>query len=350
MTIEEKINAFVALGRHLQSSITNHQSPITKLIEKSCQSNGWFTTENIQFAIHSIAQNLTKENLTQWLSAYQSLITNHQSPITKRIAIVMAGNIPLVGFHDFLSVLLSGNIFVGKLSSQDTYLLPYLADALIQINPSFKKVIFFVERIENIDAVIATGSNNSSRYFEYYFAKYPHLIRKNRNAVAILSGQETREELTLLGKDIFQYFGLGCRNVSKLFIPKGYDFTNLFRALESYSAIFQHNKYANNYNYHKTLYLMNKIPFQDTGFLLFKEEATMTSPVAVLYYEYYATQDELDEKIMADKDKIQCVSFSNHPSLITNHPFNTVSFGNTQSPALWDYADEVDTMKFLLKL
>ena len=253
----------------------------------------------------------------------------------------MAGNIPLVGFHDFLCVLLSGNNVLAKLSSNDKVLLPYLSNYLIQQEPSLAARIAFTEgKMEGFDAVIATGSNNTSRYFEYYFGKKPNIIRKNRNSIAILTGKESTEELTALGEDIFRYYGLGCRNVSKIYVPKGYDFEPFFNAIFSYKDIVDQHKYANNYDYNKAVYLMSNFKILDNGFLILKEDDGQASPISVLFYAYYDAEETLEQELNAQEEQIQCIVSKK----------GGIGFGETQKPKLHDYADGVDTMEFLLKL
>jgi hypothetical protein len=256
----------------------------------------------------------------------------------------MAGNIPLVGFHDFLSVLISGNKALVKLSSNDTILLPYLTKVLFSIEPEFEDLIEFTdEKFIDFDGVIATGSNNTARYFEYYFGKYPNIIRKNRNSVAVLTGNESTEQLELLANDIFRYFGLGCRNVSKIYIPEDYNFDPFFKAMYSWRHVINQNKYMNNYDYNKAVYLMSNIPLLDNEFMLLKEDKSLSSPISILYYEYYSSMEELTSLIEVSREQIQCVvSECGMPG--------EVPFGTTQSPSLWDYADGVDTMEFLLNL
>jgi len=252
----------------------------------------------------------------------------------------MAGNIPLVGFHDFLSVLITGNKVLAKLSSNDTVLLPFLAKKLIEIEPGFAELIEFTEeRLSNFDAVIATGSNNTARYFEYYFGKYPSIIRKNRNSVAILTGNETPEQLDALAEDIFRYFGLGCRNVSKLFLPKDYNFDPFFNAMYGWKEIINNNKYINNYDYNKAVYLMSNIELLDNEFLLLKEDNGFSSPISVVFYQYYESEDELRKYLSENKEHIQAIVSE-----------KDIPFGAAQKPQLWDYADGVDTVSFLLNL
>lgn len=310
------------------------------LVKIQCQYNGWFTEDNVRHAIASISVSLTREKLEKWLLKYESEIKKNKT--CRKIGVIMAGNIPLVGFHDFLCVLTSGNIFIGKTSSNDKFLLPFVAEILISIEPAFKDLIFFTDnQVKNADAIIATGSNNSSRYFDYYFGKYPHVIRKSRNSVAVLNGTETARDLKNLGKDIFQYFGLGCRNVSKLFVPEGYDFDPFFKAIYEYKNVINNNKYGNNYDYNKVVYLMNKIKLIENGFLVLKEDTGLASPVAVLYYEYYPDKKTVSERLKANDHNIQCIVSGN------KEIEGVIGFGKTQYPGLWDYADGVDTMRFL---
>jgi hypothetical protein len=257
----------------------------------------------------------------------------------KTIAVVMAGNIPLAGFHDFLTVLMAGHSIMAKLSSKDSVLLSFLSEKLVAIEPRFRSKIALPSRLKNFDAVIATGSDNSSRYFNYYFGKYPHVIRKNRTSCAVLSGTESPEELRLLGRDVFSYFGLGCRNVSKIFIPEDFDPVSLLKAWDVYVDIIHHNKYHNNYEYQKSILLVNKLPFFDSGFIILQENEKLVSPISVVYLERYKSAADLEGKIGAIADKIQCTVGTMKPAL--------VPFGQAQSPELRDYADGVDTMKFL---
>ncbi len=353
MNINERSKAFVALGQFLAQFKTG---TIDKDIPYSCNEslfdkmdfqikqvvhyNGWFTQENVLFAIHTWAKTLEESNVNKWLSMY-----DFKGISTKTIGIITAGNIPLVGFHDFITVLMSGHKVLVKQSSNDQQLLPVLAEFLIGVSQEFSERIHFTEgTLKGMDAVIATGSNNTARYFEQYFGTYPHIIRKNRNAVAVLTGEESPEELSLLGEDIFRYFGLGCRSVSKIFIPEKYDFNLLFNAVYEQRKCIDYKKYQNNYDYNKTVYLMSQIPILDNGFFVLKEDTAYASPIATLFYEYYSSLDELKHKLMLEKDQIQCIVGSKDLKL------DTVPFGETQLPQLWDYADGVDTMRFLLQL
>ena len=302
--------------------------------------NSWYTRENLLYAIAHWGKLLTEKNLAAWRNAYRTS-TNISK---KRIAIIMAGNIPLVGFHDFLCVLLSGHGVLVKLSSNDNVLLPFINKFLTDHDNSLKKNISFSEeQLADFDAVIATGSNNTSRYFEYYFGKYPSIIRKNRNSVAILSGKETTEQLENLGEDIFRYFGLGCRSVSKIFVPQGYNFDSFFNAIFKWKHLLDHHKYVNNYDYNKAVYLMSEIRILDNGFLILKEDKSFASPIATLFFEYYTNKEELQQHLQNEMQHIQCiVSFG--------FTEGEVRFGETQIPFLNDYADGVDTMKFLMEL
>lgn len=352
MTLEKRINAFVELGSFLTQYSSKHQNDklvvlnqlffndFDILINNQKPFNGWFTPENVALAIDAVAGMLTRENLEKWLIKYSIKENN----IPKRVGVVMAGNIPLVGFHDFLSVLITGNIVVAKTSKEDSLLIKKIAEILIKIEPDFKQQIEFTDKLENFDAVIATGSNNTARYFEYYFGKYPNIIRKNRNSVAVLSGHETAEELVELGKDIFQYFGLGCRNVSKLYVPKNYSFNLFFESiLKDYQHVVDNNKYGNNYDYNRAVYLLGNNALLDNNFVLLKEEASLSSPVAVLHYEFYNDLEQLTQQLKIQNEQIQCiVSHLDIPQAI--------NLGKAQQPDLWDYADGVDTLEFLLKV
>lgn len=352
MTLETKKSKFVELGKFLSqfSSIENPSKndvlgndlffdECLNLIALSQSHNGWYTPEQVCFAFQSWAKALAQEKLDQWLSAYD--FTDRQP---KTIALILAGNIPLVGFHDFLSVLISGHNVLVKTSSNDQHLLPFIAKYLIHIAPEFKDKITFIEgKLENFDAVIATGSNNTARYFEYYFKDKPSIIRKNRNSVALLTGEESREQLEALGEDIFRYFGLGCRNVSKLFVPKNYSFDAFFEAIFKYKEVIEYEKYANNYDYNKAVFLMSNFKLLDNGFLTIKEDNGYSSPISSTFYEFYENIDEVIKRLQDDEDKIQCIVSNN---LISN----SIPFGQTQSPELWDYADNVDTISFLLTI
>ncbi len=340
MNLEERIDSFSDLGRILRDSIEGksnfYSDQLNKLIDSQEKHNQFFTPENVRMAIKAIADELTFENLLKWTENYPELKIKH-NPL--RVGVVMAGNIPLAGFHDLLTVLISGNNIIAKTSSKDSELIMQISEILCSVCPYFStKIVFTDGLLKNFDAVIATGSDNSSRYFEYYFGKYPHVIRKNRNSIAIIDGYETDQELENLGIDIFSYFGLGCRNVSKIYLPGGYDLHNAIKTWSRFSYVRNHNKYANNYDYNMAIYLVSKEKFLDTGFLLLKENKNLSSPVAVLYYEYYSSLEKLSAGIDNIRQKIQCIAGKKN-----------IPFGKTQFPKLWDYADNFDTLDFLLK-
>lgn len=352
MKLEKRINAFVKLGLFLGQYETGQKNSdlvelnktfydeFDALINRQKAMNGWFDRQNVLHAIKGVSSFLTNEKLTKWLGSY-----NLESIASKRVGIIMAGNIPLVGFHDYLCVVLVGHHLKAKLSSDDNQLLRVISKIVVSIEPEFSQQISFVEKLEEIDAVIATGSNNTARYFEHYFGKYPNIIRKNRNSVAILNEQDSQEDLEKLSKDVFMYYGLGCRNVSKLYVPNGYDFDRLFKAFfETHQDIINNNKYANNYDYNKAIYLMGKEPILDNNFVLLRESIEITSPVGVLHYEYYDDIEGVKQTITERNEEIQCVVSS------TNTPIETVGFGEAQSPLLSDYADNIDTIKFLTQL
>ncbi|EGV44856.1 acyl-CoA reductase [Bizionia argentinensis JUB59] len=352
MDLQKRINAFVELGKFLGQFSTDpfekndsvlHNDMFFEgfkhQIKLAQEHNAWFNKENLIFAFNGWSKSLTESNINNWLENYSF---NEFTP--KKVAIIMAGNIPLVGFHDFLSVLISGHDVVVKQSSNDKQLLPFLAKYVESVEPEFKgKITFTIEKLDKFDAVIATGSDNTGRYFEYYFRNKPSIIRKNRNSLAVLSGEETLEELEALSEDIFRYYGLGCRNVSKLLVPKGYDFQNFFKAMYKWHPIIHQNKYANNYDYNKAVYLMSEFEMLENGFLMIKEDSSYSSPIATMFYEYYENSNALKEKLKADSDKIQCVVSK---GLLADE----IPFGQTQNPQLWDYADNVDTIAFLLKI
>lgn len=346
----EKKNCFIALGKFLSQfsldnsaknpSVVNNDlfyDDFLNLIDLSQSHNGWFTPNQVHFAIQSWAEALTEENLNLWLSKY-----DFSTVQPKTVALILAGNIPLVGFHDFLSVVISGHKVLVKTSSNDQKLLPFLAKYLISIHPELENYITFTEgKMEGFDAVIATGSNNTARYFEYYFKDKPSIIRKSRNSVAVLTGNETSEDLANLGEDIFRYFGLGCRNVSKLFVPKGYNFDDFFQAIYEQKDVIYYEKYANNYDYNKAVFLMSNFKLLDNEFLTIKEDSSYASPISSVFYEYYEDVNEIKNRLEIEAEQVQCIVSNG----ITE---NSIAFGQTQKPNLWDYADNVDTLEFLL--
>jgi hypothetical protein len=335
MKPEERISAFVKLGDYLRNM---SEAEFDIVWPQANAKNPWFTKESVKSAFEGISFMLNGEKLAKWAEAY-----NLNSGNSKKVGLVLPGNIPLAGFHDLMSVLISGHSAIAKLSSDDPFLPEFVAGKLISFNPGFKERIRFEERLAGIDAVIATGSDNSARYFTYYFSKYPNIIRKNRNSVGILTGRETEEDFTNLGTDIFTYFGLGCRSISKLYVPKGYSFQQLLDNLNTFHPVTNHYKYNNNYDYNKSIYLVNSVPHLDTGFLLVKEDKQISSPISVLFYEQYEDLNTLKIEMDAITDKIQCI--------VSGSEFTSgIPFGSAQRPELWDYADKVDTMRFLEKI
>ncbi len=337
MDLPQRIAAFVKLGESIHEM---DQESKEELFWRAKNGNNWFTEESVTSAFAGIVYLLQEENLNKWLSSY----TIPSSGNIKSIGILMAGNIPLVGFHDFLTVLISGNKACVKLSSSDTILMNWIFKKLVEIEPLFDPFISVEEMLKGKDAYIATGSDNSARYFNFYFGKYPSIIRQNRTSIAILSGEESEEELASFGSDIFKYFGLGCRNVSKIYIKSENQLQDLLKALEPYSPVANHHKYNNNYDYNKSIYLVNNEKHLDNGFLLVKESSDLVSPISVLYYEVYNSKEELKNKLEPIKNKIQCI--------VANSVFwpGATSFGSAQYPEPWEYADKVDTLKFLIEL
>ena len=349
--MQQRIDAFVKLGNFLsqfsQSGIEEKENiefndlffeGFKHQIKIAQENNSWFTKDNILFSLESWSKALTSNNITTW-------VENQNFNATKStVAIIMAGNIPLVGFHDFLAVLISGHSVLVKQSSKDKNLLPFMAKYLEYVAPSIKGSIEFTEgKLTNFDAVIATGSNNTARYFEHYFKGKPTIIRKNRNSIAVISGNETEDEMSQLSNDVFQYFGLGCRSVSKLFVPENYNFDAFFNGMYNKRALINNAKYANNYDYNKAVYLMSEFDLLENGFLMIKEDESYASPIATIFYEYYSDSNQLKEKLTIDADKIQCV---------VSNGFNEseIAFGQTQHPQLWDYADGVNTLDFLANI
>ena len=331
MDLQRRINAFKKIGDYLREDFfLDQQERINEVVVK----NPWFTKSNIVSAVDAWVDKLNFEMLDAWLAPYK--LDHIEAP--KNILIVMAGNIPLVGFHDFLTVLILGHRVVLKMSSKDNILIKLIIEELIKIDVSFKERIIFIDDYKNkeFDAVIATGNDNSVRYFSYYFKDLKKIIRKSRTSVALLYGTESSVQLKGLADDVFSYFGLGCRNISKVFLPKGYDLNKLFDAFYDYRSVIQHTKYSNNYDYHKTICLMGGSKLIENGFLLMKEDSSLFSPVAMLYYEYYDVIDTVEEFLDKNSDNIQCVVSSKH-----------IDFGYAQRPNLWDYADGIDTVEFL---
>lgn len=341
MNSELQIKGLVQLSQFLalffgkdETQYNDNEIELSGLLKKSQLENPWFTEENMKYALRQWVGLLTEEQLKQWLSQY------HFSRQAKRVGLILAGNIPLVGFHDVISVVLSGNIPLIKLSSKDQRILPFL----MKLWHTFSEgnvVYELVEKLEDFDAVIATGSNNTARYLEYYFKNHKSIIRKNRTSVAVLNGDETDEELQQLAEDIFRYFGLGCRNVTRLFLPQDFKLDRLFENFLAFGDIINHNSYANNYDYNKAIYLLNQEKFWDNNFVMLKEDDQLFSPLSVLNFSRYQDLEEVKAFLSENEKDIQCVVAK--PEL----QLNSESFGEAQHPKLDTYADQVDTMKFL---
>ncbi len=347
--LSQRISSLAQLGTYLKDysagePLKNKALPsyerLNQIIEKAYAHNSWFLPENQHFAIQNWGDILTQNKLSEWLNNYPF---NENTP-SKTIAIVMAGNIPMVGFHDLLCVLLSPHKALIKLSSSDAILLPFLLEILTNIDVQWESQYNITQgKLEGFDAVIATGSNNTARYFDHYFGKYPSIIRKNRNAVAVITANQTSKQLANLGEDVFRYFGLGCRNVSKMYLPKGFDLDIIFNAIFPWKHLLEIKKYENNYDYNKAVFLMSQFDFLDNGFCMIKEDESFASPIATLFYEYYNSTEELAQTLNQSKAQIQCI-IGDIPEL------NTIPFGEAQKPQLNDYADGINTLAFLLKL
>lgn len=337
MNLQQRIDAFVKLGDRLRGFISGNNEPILEAaVPQAYVRNGWFVEPFVRTALEGIAANLEHAKLTEWTSKYPD------NSKRRKVGVIMAGNIPAAGFFDALCVLISGNDLIAKTSSDDDVLMRAILDLLVKEEPGFAERIRFGDfRSNPPEAVIATGSNNTARYFDYYFAKYPNIIRKNRNSAAVLSGNETATELDGLADDVFLYFGLGCRNVSKVFIPEGYDKDNMFRAFYRYKWVVDNKKYGNNYDYNKTIFLLNNEDVIENGFFIMKKEIGLNSPMATLFVEEYKSVADVLERLRQDSANIQCV-VSSIPEIS-----GAVPFGKTQKPGLTDYPDKVDVMKFL---
>ncbi|MBA2612635.1 MAG: acyl-CoA reductase [Bacteroidetes bacterium] len=340
MTLKQRIDGFVQVGlfinRHFneqRSSETQLHQGLDKLIEMAHIYNNWFIPEFVKESLINVSSLLKEEALIQF-----STPIKEKNP--KTIAVICAGNIPMVCFHDILCVLLSGNIALIKLSSDDNLLMPFFLKLLTHYEPKFESRILFAEgKLGAFDAVIATGSNNTAGHFKFYFGKYPHIIRKSRSSVAVLTGKESTQDLKALGKDIFLYFGLGCRNVSKVLVPKGYSFNTFFESIVDFGFVVNNKKYGNNYDYHRAIYLLESMDFLDNNFIMVKENSDLHSPVGVLYYQFYENETELSTYLNSIKDDLQCiVSEKNIP------------FGYSQQPVITDFADNVNTLEFLVNL
>lgn len=332
MNLQQRLDLLEWLGEYILSGNNNWQNAK----EKAFRENSWFTPEFIDLATSRIGTAfLDRSKLAAWTTAYEVPVTN---AAPKNIGIVMAGNIPLVGFHDFLSAFITGHRQTIKPSSKDDTLLRHLIDQLHHREPATQSLIGFSSMLKGCDAYIATGSNNSARYFDYYFKKYPHIIRRNRTSVAVLTGNETSSELEKLADDVYQYFGLGCRNVTKIYVPAQYDFVPMLDTFNKYRYLAEHNKYKNNYDYQLAVLILNKQYYMTNDSIILHENKNFFSPISQLNYEFYTDAQEVAASLK-DQEDIQCVVGPGH-----------LPFGQAQEPALTDYADGVDTLQFLLKL
>ncbi len=333
MNLDERIEALAALGNYL----TCNSEELARTKEKAYSVNNWFIPSFINLALQNIATLFLNKPALQQLATAYSLPFINLSP--KKIGIVMAGNVPLVGFHDLLCTFLTGHVAYCKLSSKDEVLMKHVAEKLMSFSPSAEPPIILAERLKGCDAYIATGSNNSSRYFDYYFGKYPHIIRRNRTSVALLTGKETNNELEKLADDVHQYFGLGCRNVTKLYVPEEYNFIPLLEAFKKYSFFENHNKYKNNYDHNLALHILNNKFYMTNGSsVLLVEDEQLFSSISQLHYQFYTTVAEV-ENSLRNNDSVQCIVGKNY-----------TPFGEAQCPQLNTFADGVDTMKFLANL
>lgn len=340
MKLQERLALLEKLGAYLQEDTSARELAIAQ----TERNNRWLTKENSLSALQSFATNfLSPECLDAWVSNYTSL---EQDRSPKKTGLVLAGNIPAVGFHDVLTTFVAGHHAMIKYSEKDQYLIPYMIDFMLQVEPRCAAYFMPVPRLKNFDAVIATGSNNSAMYFEQYFSQYPNIIRKNRNSVAVLDGTETKEDLLALGADIFSYFGLGCRSVAKLYVPENYDFSPFLALMdEHYKGVMNHNKYNNNYDYNRSIYLLNNVPHLANDCLMLLEQESLLSRISSVHYEYYNNTEDLEKKLEGATMQIQCIATKmNLPQK------NTVALGQAQHPSLSDYADGVDTLQFLIEL
>ncbi len=337
MEFNRRLKSFLELKKTLERLSAERIAPVMR---EATIRNPWFTEANIRHALAGVIYLLREDQLRTWTGRYSF----QENKMPRRVGIIMAGNIPLVGFHDLMCVLLSGHTALVKPSSHDEALPRFMAKMLTEIDTEWQDRILFVDKLNEVEAVIATGSDNSSRYFDYYFRKHPKIIRKNRTSVAIIDGNEREEELEALGEDIYRYFGLGCRNVSKIYIPESYDIRKLLDRLNHWAHLADCHKFVNNYNYSRAIYAMERIPYLDNGFSLFTESPQLTSPTAVVYYEKYQDLQQLRQALQPVSDKIQCI--------VSRMGWfeGSVEPGKAQMPEVHDYADGVDTMAFLQQL
>ena len=336
--LKDRIKALEKLGYFFShiSEVDSRYDTFFDAIDRAQIQNGWFQKKACITAIQSWGSALQPDKIARWESNYPRK-DNHDP---KTIAVIMAGNMPLVGLHDLISIWISGNRALVKCATKDSILIPFI----VGIEPLFQSLTSFTDgQLEGFDAVIATGSNNAARYFDYYFSKYPHIIRKNKNGIAVLNGSETQEDMENLGKDMLQYYGLGCRNVSKLYLSKGFDLDLVFGGLYPYAHVIELNKYANNYDYNKAVYLMSEFDFSENGFFMLREDKAISSPIATGHYEFYETLSQLNSHLLEQRENIQCIVSKAEIE-------GAIPFGQAQNPQLWDYADGMDTLEFLKEL
>jgi hypothetical protein len=344
LSVKEKIQILSQLGKEILLSDQLYR----KHLSQATARNGWFTEENIVKSLEAIAQSYLSEGVLNGVCQHYYLDRYNGG---KRVGLVLAGNIPLVGFHDILCTFLSNHTSVVKLSDKDAVLIPILVNRMIEIDSRVAEYFQFVDRLKDFNAVIATGSNSTAGYFESYFSAYPHIIRKNRNGLAILSGNESKTDIVNLGKDIYDYFGLGCRNVSHLLLPEEYDFDFLMGTLhDHYKHVILHNKYKNNFDFNYATWLMNKVDFLMNGSLLVKEDDRLPSSIASLHYSYYSNEEDAVQRIEQWTDQIQCVVGQKETWKPDSLPVPFFEFGKAQEPKFMDYADSVDTLQFLIGL
>jgi len=340
MLLNDRIALLAALGDSIQSDLNSNR--LENVLGRAYSRNAWFVEKYSKLALQNVAQYyLNAEALTEWLSAYT--LDDHASD--KRVGLIPAGNIPLVGIHDLISIFASGNTALIKPSSKDEVLTKYVIEALYELEPRAREHVILSERLTDFDAVIATGSNNTHRYFEHYFGKYPNVLRRNRTSVAVLDENTSAEDIRLLGEDVFTFFGLGCRSVSKVFVPKGFAIERMLKEWDEFSWLGDHNKFHNNYMYHKSVYLVNKVSHFDTGFALVSESDELFSPIGAIYYEEYDGKDELNSKLTGLGENVQVVVSG--PKMSVK---GSCGYGMAQSPTLNDYADNIDTINFLASL
>ena len=334
-----KIKILNELGFYISTIINNNPKSILDNLTKSIiNKNRWFDEKSIIYSLKAWSNLLKSDLIEKWLDTYKFSSIEKK----KTIALILPGNIPLVGFHDILCIWILDYKGIVKLSSKDDVLIPFLTDYL-EKKIGYKSFLYTTSRIKKFDAVIATGSNNSSIYFKYYFSKYPNIIRKNRTSIAVLEGNETELDLNNLGKDILSYYGLGCRNISKIFIPKGFNLNEIFKGLDTFSHVINNSKYANNYYYNKSIFLINKDNFLDNGYFLLKEDSKLYAPISCAFYEFYDDIEDLKSKLYDIKDNLQCI-------VSKKRSLKAISFGSTQTPSFQDYADNIDTIEFLINI